>query len=74
MITLNQNQICFEDWSKIYLLDMIDSRENYGGSFQRALWVALKYADPENQKKIVETRNDMIKHDYENGLYDEYLC
>lgn len=73
MITLNQNQICFEDWSKISLLDMIDVWENYGWSFQSALWKALKHADWENQQKIIKNRNDMIKRDYLNGLYDEYL-
>lgn len=68
------NYVVFEEENKkISLLDMIDVRENYGWSFQSALWNALRHADSENQQKIVETRNDMIKRDYENGLYDEFL-
>lgn len=74
-ITLTDlNYIVFE-WEnkKISLLDMVDVWENYGGSFQGALWEALKYADSENKQKIIENRKDMIKRDYQNGLYDEYL-
>lgn len=74
-ITLTDwNYIVFkEENKKISLLDMIDVRENYGWSFQSALWNALRHADCINQNKIVENRKDMIKRDYQNGLYDEYL-
>lgn len=68
------NYIVFKgENKKISLLDMVEVRENYGWSFQSALWNALKSADQENIVKILTNRKEMILRDYQNGLYDEYL-
>lgn len=68
------NYIVFkEENKKISLLDMVEVRENYGWSFQSALWNALRNADQENIVKILTNRKEMILRDYQNGLYDEYL-
>jgi len=51
------------DWQKQFLetAKIAEAFETYGGSFTKALWIALYRADRINTIKILETWESMVK-------------
>ena len=57
----NKDWIEFVDCVTFSKFDLINAFETYGGSFVKALWYCLSYADPINTKKIMETFQEYVE-------------